>query len=297
MEIENKYNFRIKFEKEEHSLNTDTYVQSLLSLSTIIREINYQIGTGPAVAVNVLTQEPGSFDVGLELFINEHSNVIAAAGTLSTIVGTTIALIQLKLAISKTDNAQVDVEGDKVRIKDAEGNVVFETNKFTYEIYDKNQAVNDAVSTQFQAVNKDEEVQAIKISDEGSYAVIQKEDFEKLAERRIIEVKDTEEDTVPASLKISKLVLDNPDRKWEFVWQGSKIAAKIADESFWAKIIAGEIRFANGDVLIADLNIFREYDHTLDVYLNKDYQVTNIRQHLPRANSSQSSFDDLEVDI
>lgn len=53
---ENKYSFRIKFEKDQHSINAETYVQSLISLSTIIREVNYQSGNAPAVAVNVLAQ-------------------------------------------------------------------------------------------------------------------------------------------------------------------------------------------------------------------------------------------------
>src|SRR5690606_25673530 len=109
---------------------------------------------------------------------------------------------------------------------------------------------------------------------------------------RTIEIEDKEESTVPAQLKISKLVLDDRNRKWEFVWQGSKISGKINDQPFWDRILAGEVSFANGDMLVADLTIIREYDASLDTYLNKDYLVSNIRQHLPRTNHIQTTLED-----
>ena len=102
--------------------------------------------------------------------------------------------------------------------------------------------------------------------------------------------------TVPAQLTISKLVLDNSERKWEFVYQGSKIGAKISDDLFWKKILAGEVRFANGDVLVGDLKIIREFDNTLGAYLNKEYCVLNVRQHLPRTNKIQTALEDISKD-
>jgi len=296
--MQNKYNFRIKFEKERPSINADTYVQSLVSLSTIIREVNYQIGTGPAVAVNVLAQEPGSFDVALELIEvikDNHELIIGGVSGLATIVGTVVGIIQLKKSSKTADYSKTEINGDQVNIKDTNGDVIFQTNNITYNLYRNNQAVNDAVSNQFQAVNKDEEMEAVTITAGNNNVTFAKDDFDILSEKIIIEVEDKEEVVVPAQLTISKVVLDNADRKWEFVYQGTKVAARIADEAFWGKILAGEISFANGDVLVGDLIIIREYDTTLGAYLNKDYKVSNVRQHLPRTNRTQTSFDDIEI--
>ena len=125
--MENKYNFRIKFEKQEHSISADTYVQSLVSLSTIIREVNYQLGTVPAVTVNVLAEEPGSFDVALqiaEVIKENHEIIINGASALATIVGTTVSIIQLKKTLKQADESKTEINGDQVNIKDVEGNVM-----------------------------------------------------------------------------------------------------------------------------------------------------------------------------
>lgn len=294
--MQNKYSFRIKFEKTEPSINAETYVQSLISLSTIIREVNYQVGSGPGVTVNVLAQEPGSFDVALEIaevVQNNQALIRDGVAVLSGIVGTVVGVIQLKKHMRGADESKTEIHGDQVSIKDNNGTLLFQTNNITYNLYKNNQAVNDAVSDQFQSVNKDGEMEAVTITSGDEAVTLTREDFGVLSEKRLIEVDDTEEVTVPAQLTISKLVLDNRDRKWEFVYQGSKVGAKIIDDAFWEKILAGEVSFANGDVLVGDLKIIREYDSMLGAYLNKDYSVINIRQHLPRVNKTQTSLDGL----
>ena len=294
---ENKYNFRIKYEKDQHSINADTYVQSLMSLSTIIKEVNYQVGNGPAVAVNVLAEDQGSFDVALqiiEVVKDNHQLITNGVTILGTIVATAVGLIQLKKFRMANPEAQVSVKPDEVAFVNNEGDVLFQTNNITYNLYENNQAVNDAVSAQFQAVKKDDEVSAVSITGANQEAVtFGREDFEKLASKRVIEVEEKDEVIVPAQLTISKIVLDNSERKWEFVYQGTKIGAKLIDDDFWQKILNGQVSFANGDVLVADLKIIREYDQVLGAYLNKDYAVMNVRQHLPRNQPSQMSLDDV----
>lgn len=290
---EQNYNFTIKFEKEQHSISADTYVQSLISLSTIIREVNYQ-QQGAPVAVNVVAEEGGSFEVVLQLVEVVKDNwPLIAGGTvfLAGVVSTAVDLLDLKKHLAKADESQTEISGDQVNIKDNEGNVVFQTNNVTYNLYMNNQAINDAVSDQFKAVSDDSEMTGVTIKAGDNEVKFGREDFEDMSKKRIVTVDDKEELVVPAQLTISKLVLDNQDRKWEFVYQGRKIGAKVTDEDFWEKIFAGQIRFANGDVLVADLKIVRDYDKTLGAYLDSDYSVQNIRQHLPRSNSEQLSLD------
>lgn len=293
--MENKHNFKIKFDKQENSISADTYVQSLVSLSTIIREVNYQIGTGPGVKVNVVAEQPGSFDVVLQIaeaIQDNYEIVMASAGTLAGIVGTAVGILQLKKMSKESDLTKTEIHGDQVNIKDVSGNVIFQTNNITYNLYTTNQAVNDAVSGQFQSINKDDEIEAVTITNNDDVTRFEKSDFSTLAEKRIIEIEDKDEVTVSAQLKISKVVLDNSNRKWEFVYNGSKISGRIDDQDFWDKILAGDVSFANGDALVADLKIIREYDPVLDTYMNVDYIVSNIRQHLPRTNHTQTTLED-----
>lgn len=293
--MENKHNFKIKFDKQENSISADTYVQSLVSLSTIIREVNYQIGTGPGVKVNVVAEQPGSFDVVLQIaeaIRDNYEIVMASAGTLAGIVSTAVGILQLKKISRESDLSKTEIHGDQVNIKDVSGNVIFQTNNITYNLYTTNQAVNDAVSGQFQSINKDDEIEAVTITNNDDVTRFEKSDFSTLAEKRIIEIEDKDEVTVSAQLKISKVVLDNSNRKWEFVYNGSKISGRIDDQDFWDKILAGDVSFANGDALVADLKIIREYDPVLDTYMNVDYIVSNIRQHLPRTNHTQTTLED-----
>lgn len=71
------------------------------------------------------------------------------------------------------------------------------------------------------------------------------------------------------------------------VYQGNKINAKVVDDHFWQNVLAGIERFANGDKLVATLVITREYDQIIGAYLDKEYKVTDIRQHIPRDTGEQ----------
>ena len=292
MENQN-YNFKIKFEKNQHSINADTYVQSLISLSTIIREVNYQ-KQGAPVEMNVVAEEAGSFEVALELVevMKENWPLISGGSIfLAGVVSVAVDILDLKKHLAKADETKTEIHGDQVNIKDSNGDVVFQTNNVTYNLYMNNQAINDAVSNQFKAVADDEEMDAVTVVANDRTVTFSRDDFQNMSKKRIVAVDDKEEIIVPAQLTISKLVLDNQDRKWEFVYQGRKIHAKVVDEQFWNKIFSGQIRFANGDVLIADLRIVRDYDQTLGAYLDSDYYVQDIRQHLPRSNHDQLSLD------
>ncbi len=295
--MQNEYSFRIKFEKDQPSINAETYVQSLISLTTMIREVNYQSGTAPAVSVNVLAQEPGSFDVALQVIQTAAENpglVLEAANFLNGVVMTVISVIGLKKASQNADFSQTEVHGDQVNIKDVNGNVIYQANQTVYNIFTTNQAVNDAVSNQFQAIKQDPEMEAVTITADDSVVSFGREDFDVLSERRIIEIEEHEIVVVPTQLTISKIVLDSRERKWDFIYQGVKISARIVDEGFLDRVQAGDIRFANGDILVADLKIIRELDANLNVYLNKDYAVESVRQHLPRTNRIQTSIEDIE---
>lgn len=294
--MQDNYQFSVKYEKQQPSINAETYVQSLISLTTILREINYQVGDNEGVGVNVLAQEPGSFDVTLEVIKLAHDNaslIKTGIEVLAGLVTITLGVIELKKHFVNADESKTEIEGDQVNIKDTNGDVIFQTNKNTYNIFMYNQAVNDAVSDQFEAVAKDPEMEAVSISTDDQTVTVSREDFGVLSQKRIVEVGETDTVEVAAQVTISKLVLDNPDRKWEFVYNGAKISGKIVDQDFWTKIINGEVSFSNGDTLVGDLIIEREYDANLGVYLNKDYSLSNIRQHLPRTRRQQTTLEDL----
>lgn len=289
MDNQNKHSFNIKFEKTSHSLDVETYAKSLTALNTMVKEVNYQTNsTSGEVEIRVIAEKPGSFDVLLEIanIVKDNGDLFfAGTSALATVVSTVVAVIELKVHLGdKTGegNSDIDIRGDTVNIKDSNGNIVFQTNRRTYNIYLNNQTINDAVSAQFQAIKEDEEIEAVTYRSGDSVVTIKKEAFDTLAKRRTVLVEDSKTSTVPATLVISKLVLDNRNRKWQFVYQGNKINATIADNAFWDRVLSGEEAFANGDRLVCDLEIIRDYDDSLGVYMDRDYIVRNIRDHQKR---------------
>lgn len=289
MDNQNKHSFNIKFEKTSHSLDVETYVKSLTALNTMVKEVNYQTNSvSGEVEIRVVAEKPGSFDVLLEIanIVKENGDLFfAGVSALATVVSTVVAVIELKMHLgdkSEKESDGIEIQGDTVNVKDSNGNIVFQTNKKTYNIYLNNQTINDAVSAQFQAVKDDEEIEAVTYHNGDNVVTIKKEAFDTLAKRHTVLVEDSKTSTVPATLVISKLVLDNRNRKWQFVYQGNKINATIADDAFWDRVLSSEEAFANGDRLVCDLEIIRDYDDSLGVYMDRDYIVRNIRDHQKR---------------
>lgn len=298
-DLENKkYNFQIKFDGSESAVNTTTYVQSLVSLTTVLREVNYQLGTGKKVEINVVAEQSGSFEVILQLidtstieqlFNRENLN------TLGVLVSTTVGIIQLRRWRKKADESKTEIDGDNVQIKDTEGNVLYQTNRNTYNIYTTNQAVNDAVTDQFKQLEEDENISGFEIKADDETARVEKDEFHEVAERFVVEVPEEEISEIPAKLVIIKVVFDNRERKWDFLYNGVKVSGTITDDNFWNEIDQGKA-FSKGDELIADLKIKREYDSTVDAYVNTDYEVVNVRQHHPRQLRRQTSIEDEQED-
>jgi len=56
---------------------------------------------------------------------------------------------------------------------------------------------------------------------------------------------------------------------------------------FFKRIDKGE-KFSKGDTIIAELHITQVYDKSIQTYVNKEYVIAEIKQHIPRG--SQTSW-------
>jgi len=89
-------------------------------------------------------------------------------------------------------------------------------------------------------------------------------------------------------LTIFKVVFDKGYYKWQFYMQGRKISATIPN-AFMERINTGE-RFAKGDTLVVELEVEKTYDKTLDIYIEKDFKILNVIDHIPRADQGTIPF-------
>jgi hypothetical protein len=293
----NNYDFQIKFDIESsgHAVKTSTYVQSLISLSTVLREVNYQLGTGHNIEINIVAENKGSFEAVLQLLdiskldqlFNKNNIEILAA-----VVGTSVGLIQLKRYLAKADPENVIIQADTVEIRDAKNEVLFKTQRRTYDLYSSNQAISDAIAEQFKRLEQDVDIKGFEIASSESSTIIPRAEFKDLTAPYQAASSDAEVTEVAAKLVILKVVFENRQRKWDFIYNGVKISAHVTDKQFWEEITAGK-QFSQGDELVATLKIRREFDESVATYLNRDYEITNVRQHLPRQYKQQTTLDDL----
>lgn len=288
----NDYKFRVKFDKADHNIDTETYVKALSSLTAIMKEANYQTGSNGKISINVEAQDTGSFDVELvlktvqDLFGNDSVQYLAA---LVTVTG---GLVSLRKVWSKADDSKTEINGDDVTIKDIGGNVIYQTTKNTYNIFTTNQVVQDALANNFKGLADDETVTGFELNYDDETVRVERDDFAELSKRVEVQLPDQDISEVSTNLIIVKLVFEGADRKWDFLYNGSKIAAAVQDKNFWNEIDNGR-SFSKGDELVATLRIIREYDPTVAAYINKDYQVIDVREHHPRAIRQQMKLEDI----
>ena len=92
-------------------------------------------------------------------------------------------------------------------------------------------------------------------------------------------------DPIVETLEDKKILIIRPsfskDLKWDFIYEGQQISAKMDDEEM-IKIIDNGEQFSKGDYMLVDLEITKFYDSDLDVHLiNKDsYKILKYKEHI-----------------
>jgi hypothetical protein len=91
------------------------------------------------------------------------------------------------------------------------------------------------------------------------------------------------------NLEILRAILERSKRRWEFVWNGMRISAPVSDQAFFDDFFAHRITIAPGDALRVRLRIKQRRAPDIGVYINEEYEVVEVLQHLPK--DRQSSLD------
>lgn len=294
MDMQHKQNsddklVKIKFDGQTHQVNAQVFISTLVNFSEVVKEVNREIGSDKNIEIKIVATAEGSFDAHLvlqaldgaqQLFTRDNVNLLSG---IVTIIG---GLYGLRKWLSKRTIKTVESQGDSVKITDVNGDSIV-VNGSVYNTYNNNQVVNDAVSNSFASLQDDPSITALEISDESEVLFrAEQDEFDELATKIVIEDESNKKITTAASLTINKVVFEGPGRKWEFIYQGNRIAANISDVNFYRQIDEGE-SFAKGDQLLVDLEITQAYDESLKAYLNKTYTVQEVKKHIPRDNPQQ----------
>lgn len=75
---------------------------------------------------------------------------------------------------------------------------------------------------------------------------------------------------------VTKAILQRSTRKWEFIWRGFKVSARIADEWFFQALEARDVALRHADVLVVDIEVHQRWDDANATYVNEEYVVTRV---------------------
>jgi len=286
--------FKIKFDGEQHQVDANILVSSLIHTTTIVQEVNKYLNSGKKIEIKVKAHQRGSFFCHIELIettLGTLKNLLTKDNieVASAIVGTVVGLIELKKFLKGKKVKETQLQGDKTRIVNQEGNVILIENA-VFNIYEHSPVVKDALAQNFDTLNNDPAITGFEITDkeERTLVRVDKSEFLDLSQKSE-ELEEGERKLVEAATVNVVRVSFEENLKWDFYYRGIKISAKITDPSFYELIDKGEA-FAKGDILEVELQINQKFDESVNTFITKSYQVNKIVTHFSRNEQQKINF-------
>lgn len=280
---------QIKFAGQEHQIDANTLINTLIHYNTVINIVNDTIGDGNRkVNIKINAIEKGSFVIDIELVASFIKNLFSSENigylaNLAGIVGGVYALYgALKGKPAKDEDSQTIINIDNK-------NIIID--KSTINIYN-NKVVREAISKSIQTINEDPAVDGIEMGNEnGEFINFKRNDFDSLMYSDFMDEEIEPEErhiSVEAILGIIKLSFER-GKTWEFMYNGFKISVIVKDDDLMKHIDNGA-RFAKGDSIKVRLEIIQKYNDQYMAYENKSYRITEFIEHIKAPIQSKITF-------
>ena len=295
-DFELRDDFNIRFVGDQNQIDANTFVNYLLHFNTIIQQVNNELAPERRISVKIKALEKGSFLVHIELqsileqvvAIFNEKNVSYLANIFSVYTG----LIALKQLLVKSNSVTIEKSGDKkedtVTINGPSGETVTITN-LTYNIYNSNMAVSQALTKQFETLEQDENIEKVEVRDSKNNTIVEvkRDSFDELAIPAVFidDASQQKEIRNHAILSIIKFSFD-PRLKSDFYYHGTKITGYIKDKDFYDNVDSGE-SFSKGDALEVTLQINKAFDKSVNTDVIKGYEILKVIRHIPRNDPNQ----------
>jgi hypothetical protein len=280
----NPNDFKIVFASEKHEVDIETLIGCLMHTSNIIQEVNRSLGTEKKIEVKIKALEQGSFEIHIELIeklldsIFSKDNINISAEIISVVAGLYSFVKWLKSKIKKTEKVDDGVEvtlenGDKTTI-----------NINVYNTFNESKIVRESIAKQISALEKNKDISGFKFESNETNVYISDEEFSSVV-KTISSLNSEAKEPIKDILEDRKILIIRPsfdkDLKWDFVFDGQKISAKMNDEAMIKVIDNGE-QFAKGDYMLVDIEVTKFYDNDLGVHLiTKDsYKILRYKEHI-----------------
>ena len=269
----------LKFETTEHAIDATLIANTLLSFDKTIKgfaECKNLSGT----SVNVENIQSGCIEIGAIISVIQTLN--DSAGYISAIWNYLKELYSLYKFLKGQPPAKTEKQEDKVSVENHVGE------KCTFNECVVNQYIFNGATIigEGSKILSDKSISEVKLLDGDRKTVLQipREELSDIVPYKKISQNKSElisEET--HELVVATVNLENPRKNWTFISKdGNRFSAKIQDESFVSKIIAGAISFRNGDKMTCNLEIIKRFVVALDTYEVKSRIIKNVIQYTNR---------------
>ncbi len=277
----------VKFDGQAHQVDLGTFTHVLMNYSNVVRVAAQEAGIEESISVCISATEPGSLDVVLSVvsenapgflsFLNDNQG---AAEALALAISTSVGLFKFKKWLA--DKKQVDLiepSGEGEYKVEAGGDVTYVRNSVV-NVYTNCPQATSAIDHAFLELDNNPAIEGFEMIDAGeSVFRAERNEFAAIAASPNYEAEDIAHVEDEVSLVVVKPCLTpSRSRRWEFMYDGIKISATIADEAFLDGLHA--YRFGVGTRMQVTLDITKEFDHRLGVYINKGYAIKKVHKVL-----------------
>jgi hypothetical protein len=281
--------FVLYFDTPNRQINAYALATSLIGLADAVRAANAAVNPGYYVEVVVETLEDGSFQAVVRTIYEKTRDLLSSEAVKAIVYGI-IATYIYEAAIKTDIPPKITVSSEMVVVE--VGNEKIIVPRDVYEAkkqLEKSERFTSAISQVFHGAQSDSSVIGLGLKthpDKSKPPLYVPRDKFTIFDSRNVD-QGSREIVEFTTLEISRAILARGKRKWEFYWRGMRISAPVLDASFYDRFFAHEIMIAPGDGLRVALRINQVPLPDTGIYVNEQYEVIEVFEHIPRMQQSK----------
>lgn len=271
----------VKFDGQAHQVDVNTFTQVILDYSKVLQAAADVAGIEDPVKICINATAPGSLDVVMSViaetvpsalqFLSDNKDGLEAA----VLIASGLYGFKQKIAGKKKVQKVGDDKAERTVTLNADGDV-FVVNADVFNLYKDRPETTEAIDNSFSALDENPAIEGIEMSSKGDTVFrAERNEFSAIATSPNYENDNVKHRVEQVWLTVVKPFLAvSKTRKWEFVYNGSKITAPIVDDSFLDTLEL--IPFRMGTKMLVELDVLQEYDELYKAYLNKRFTVLRV---------------------
>lgn len=284
--------FVIYFGTELSRVNAYTLARTLVSISDAAKAASAVVNPGHDIEIVVEALGRGSFRATARAVYRRAGNLFSSENV-KAVVLSIIASYIYEQVLAPSPGIIVNVGEDEIVIEQGETRIVVPREIHdTVSQVERNPRFRQGISDAFRALEADQDIRNFAIwpdpNEPDPPVKIPRERFPSAIQQLDPLQPDVRDRIETTDLQIVRAILERSRRRWEFVWNGVRISAPVLDDHFYDRFFSNEITIAPGDVLKVRLRMKQRRDPNLSVFINDEYEVIEVLEHIPR--SRQQSF-------